>query len=1203
MAGQRRAQYVSIPLGPGVLSNTTGRGARTRINYMNWDRWHDSTWVRWHKLMPEKQGGWQYQALTQANPPANAVPPSGVGPLLLLHLDETPVAINALLLLHFDGPNNSTMTVDSSVYANPVTINGAFGSLIAGPYKFGTASLHIYSLNSFNSYVCKIPLLLGGPLDVFATDNWTIECFFHPNATAGQMIIFDYGVNDTTPIAADFAAYVNGDGAGNYTVTVEDFGMFGADTHALATTVAFGVSTWHHLALVNEGGLTTAYLDGVAFGSYGGWNKSLYANPNVATYVLVGSFPRNNSNSIDADIDEFAVWPLALYTANFTPPTAPFDPSIETPGDIAVDSSLYDVAVTGPNGMVGAYLDTSDPLFGSSALNPGTMAAFETYALEVPYAMGSLLDIFATAAWTVECFFLIDAESADPFIIVDYGGLAQAGAAADLVVFASLNLDGVTGTVTVFDQGAFGTGLSITANNIPMTAGTYHHFALVHSGSVVKAYLDGNLFGTPMTTWLPGNYTYVAPAKILVGSSNSLVSARAQGLIDEFSVWETALYLANFTPPIAPVPPVVNPAVQYLGVARGLKDWSSIDGQYWIAIGTSLKLYLVNQGQLYDITPDRKTSNVVNPFTTINGVNYVTVTDPGHQANTGDFIDITGATEVGGLTLDGDYQLTVVDPNTYTIVTTASATAGATGGGNVSIAYEISTGLPQNGQLLGYGTGLYGAGTYGTARAVGTGVFARMRTWSLDNYGQDLIASYSDGEIYWWQKNNGPNSPAAIIPLAPTGCQRVLVDAQQRVIIALGCTDETSVYDAMLLRWCSFDDITDWVETDINTAGSDLLTDGSRIVTGLKTKGQNLIFTDTAIYRMVFVGQPDIYDCYPAGRVQIVGPNACVDVDGVAYLMGFDNIYTYSGTLMLQACDVWETVFNPHVATSLLRSQSEGVVCFTYEPKTEVTWLYPSIGGGALPLLFAPGGLDVSQTEAELAVPWGGSTGYFNVEFSDQESQSVFLTAGETLAAWALPLTQPVTSSAIIFGNDRYVTFNWEDGSWYYGAWNRTCAQGRAEAMGGFPYGVNAGFLYQHEVGTDAIEAFGTQAIGWYMKSLDITVGGAKSEYTMGGSDARFAVGGSDAHLLMRSFVPDWFYMTGEMNLTIMTKDRPQDPDYVIDGPVAFDSSTAQIDIDAHGSQLVIQFDNYTAEGGLPSLGSSFRQGIMQGLAVPYAKR
>jgi hypothetical protein len=654
---------------------------------------------------------------------------------------------------------------------------------------------------------------------------------------------------------------------------------------------------------------------------------------------------------------------------------------------------------------------------------------------------------------------------------------------------------------------------------------------------------------------------------------------------------------------------VLQQATTYLGVARGLKDWASYDNQFWVAIGTSLKLYLQNNGVLYDITPIRATSNLKNALSTVNTSKAVNVNDnglngAGHQANTGDFVDFPApGVTVGGITLTGSYQIVVVDPFNYTVMSATAATSTVTnGGGAFSVNYEMYTGLGANGQLLGYGTGEYGEGTYGTPRAVGTGVPARMRTWSLDNYGQDLIASESDGEIYWWQWSDGPTSQAAIITAAPTHVQRVLVDAAQRVIIALGSTDVTGAYDPLLVSWCSLDNIVDWVPTSTNTAGDYQLTAGSRIVTGLKTQQQNLIWTDTTIYRMVYVGGTDIYDFYPVGLCYIVGPNAAVDVDGVAYFMGFDNFYNYSGTLNLQSCDVWETVFDPNVSTSLDRTQSEGVVAFTLETKSEITWLYPSIGQDEIVVTFTAG-LAAGATTGTLSGQWTGATGMYNLVFSDQETQVVTLTQGASTATWGRGLLSAVTATASITGNDRYVSFNWEDGTWYYGAWNRTCAKGRSPALGGYPYGVNAGYLYQHEIGTDGIEASGTVPIPWYMQSLDITIGGAKSEYTMGGSDARFTIGGSDSHLRVVSILPDWQYMTGTFNLTLMSKDRPQDASYTVNGPVQFNSSTGQIDIDAHGSQIVIRLDGNTGANGAASAGCSFRMGVLQGLAFPYAKR
>lgn len=1218
MAGPRRAQYVSIPLGPGVLSNTTGRGARTRINYMNWDRWKDATWVRWHKLLPEKQGGWQYEALSAANQAIALVPGS---PIMLLHLNEVVAPFNSSLLLHMDGANNSTSFPDASVDAQVVTANGGTVVDTTNP-KWGTGSA------SFPSNGSTLTMPLNTSLDL-EHGQQTIEGWFRIAASppAGLNIIFSDWT--TFPTGNFVRLYINGNAfSGTGTSLSLQVSGYASVTAAGPSSVAINDAAWHYFAaeLDPVSGKMQVWVDGIAGTAQTGYVNNPGANGNTLLQLGGDGSSSVQGNWFRGHLDEIRITNTLLYplNANFTPPVGPLSasPALPSPGAI-IDSSLNNLALTATGA---AALSTNNSEFGNASLLVGTST---TSCINTPITLSSPLDFTHATAWTVE-FWINPADAI---------GLTQTLMSMGQRVSGSFDSGfQITSTGNAVG-GAGGSGCTIIANItgatsgpssglIPVTpqtgvkglvAGQWNHIALVRNGNTYQIFLNG--LGGGFSTAFTGPYTqwdgfFVAPGYFQASSGfvgGAAVVGGSPVYIDEVRVTGVALYTTNFTPPLAEntfglpntlgtaTPPsgIIPPI--YLGLARDLHDWSSIDGQYWIAIGTHLKLYVVNQATLYDITPDRKTSNLTNPLTTTSASALVTIVDNNHQAATGDFVDITGASAVGGITLSGDYEISVIDPNTYTVLAASNAASGATGGGHLSIAYEISAGLPANGQLLGYGTGPYGEGTYGTPRPAGTGVFARMRTWSLDNYGQDLIASQSDGEIYWWQRNSGPNSPAAIIPLAPTGCQRVIVDAQQRVIVALGCTDVTSAFDAMLVRWCSFNDITDWVPTDVNTAGDELLTAGSRIVTGLKTKGQNLIFTDTTLYRMVFVGGEDIYDFYPAGDVTVVGPNAAVDVDGVAYLMGFDNFYNYSGTLNLQACDVWETVFDPNVSTSLNRAQSEGVTCYTYEPKTEITWLYQSIGGAFAVAL--TGGLSQESTSATLSVPWTGNTGFYDLQFSDQESRPVLLTNGQTTATWILPLVGAVGASATFIGNDRYVTFNWEDGTFYYGQWFRTCAQGRAPAMAGYPYGVNGGYLYQHEVGTDAIEAYGTQAIGFYMKSLDITVGGAKSEYTMGGSDARFAVGGSDAHLLIRSILPDWVYMTGAMNLTLFTKDRPQQQSYVQDGPVAFSETTGQIDIDAHGSQIVIQLDNFTGAAGAPSLGSSFRMGIFQGLATPYAKR
>jgi hypothetical protein len=1093
VAGPRAADYVSIPMGPGVLSNTTGRGAKTRLNYMNWDRWQDANWVRWHKLLPEKLGGWAYQALlSQA-----IYPPLTPGsPALLLHLNAVLTPVAASLLLHFDGTNGSTAIIDSSVNANVMTQAGLDVLTTVNP-QFGTASLH--AQGSSADFV-STPVVAAGPLDL-STGDFTVECWVNP------LVVDSF----TRPILS------NGDFAfTGWEITHSSVNglVFGFTSHTIAHTF-LPSGTWVAIAAVRKGNIFDLFVGGVSSGT----PLTLAGSIGFLTTLFVGAAPAFAGAGFSGQIDEVRITKAALYTpgVNYTPSPIALTatPNVALPN--FNDSSPYNWPMTA-NGA--AQLDTVNVKFGNGALHLDGATA----SLSTPIAFASPLDL-SQGDFTLELQVRSSAQVVS--LLADASNGHTAGFYIEQLGTAQVE-------AFIWNGASYSTITGALAQNV------YTAIALVRQGGTFTLYVGGVAVGTTLIAGsigpMGGNLS------IGGGFTTSLL-----GDIDEVRLTPEALYTANYTPATventlglpnvlgAAVAPNVFAPTLYQGLARDIHDWSSIDGQFWIAIGTHQKLYVVNQGTLYDITPTRKTSNVTNALSTVSGSPIVTVVDAGHQSSTGDFVDVIGAAAIGGLLVAGSYPLTVIDPSTYTIIAAFNATSSVTGGGHFSLGYEIGAGLPSNGELLGYGTGLYGIGTYGTPRQPGQGVFARARTWSLDNFGQDLIASQSDGEIYIWQKNSGPNSNATLLPNAPQGCQRIIVDANQRVIIALGCTDVTSAFNAVLVRWCSFNNITDWFPTDINTAGDDFLPSGSRIITGLKTKGQNLIWTDTTLYRMGFVGAPDIYDFVPAGEVVIVGPNAAVDVDGVAYFMGFDNFYNYSGTLNLQSCDVWETVFDPALPTSLLKTQSEKVVCYTYEPMTEVTWLYPSIGG-----------------------------------------------SGE---------------------NDRYVTFNWEDGIWYCGAWNRTSASGRAPAMGGFPYGVNGGYLYKHEIGTDAIEASGTIALPFFMRSLDITIGGAKGEYTMGGSDARFAIGGSDSHLLVRSILPDWKHFTGQMQLTLFTKDRPQQATYTQNGPVIFDVTFEDIDIDAHGSQIVMQLDNMTGPAGAASLGCSFRMGIFQGLALPYAKR
>jgi hypothetical protein len=468
----------------------------------------------------------------------------------------------------------------------------------------------------------------------------------------------------------------------------------------------------------------------------------------------------------------------------------------------------------------------------------------------------------------------------------------------------------------------------------------------------------------------------------------------------------------------------------YIGLARALHDWSSLDDQKWIAIGTHKKLYLANSGRLYDITPLRKTSNVSGAITTTNASAVVTLTDVDHRAEVGDYVTIIGASAVGGITLSGSYEILTVgaNGNTFTVTHSAPASSGASGGGTFSIEYDISAGLASNGELLGYGTGDYGEGTYGTPRTAGLGIQARLRSWSLDNWGEDLIASYNDGEIFHWDRTSGPNSRARLIQNAPKEVQRILVNPENRHLIAFGAQFQNGEADPMRVRWCSQEDFDIWVpdpDDTTNTAGSKRLDFGSRLITAIKSRKQNYIWSDTQMYAMQFVGPNEVFGFDPLGSCKIAGPNAAVDVDGLVFFIAHDNFYRYDGVLTTLPCEVWNTVFK-NTATRIDRTQMEKVYCSAYQSRTEVRWDYPSEAG-----------------------------------------------AGEC---------------------DRYVIYNYGENVWYFGSATRTAYHDISEATSSTmkqPYGVHGGYLYRHEQGFDQVEVAGTTAQTWFLLSGDLSIGGS----------------------------------------------------------------------------------------------------------------
>lgn len=207
--------------------------------------------------------------------------------------------------------------------------------------------------------------------------------------------------------------------------------------------------------------------------------------------------------------------------------------------------------------------------------------------------------------------------------------------------------------------------------------------------------------------------------------------------------------------------PIQSPVVTFQGICRSLWNWVTLGSQNLIAVGTNLKYYLEQGGAYNDITPIRSAVTLTNPFATTTGSQTVTVTDANGGYQTGDFVTFYGGSAVGGITITGQYQITVVSATTYTITVTGNPTT-ATGGGTVRAVYQINTGPAFVEPLNGWGASTWGSGAWG----IGQTSTDAIRVWSQSNFGEDLIFGPRGGPIYYWDASLGVTPVLVTITIA-----------------------------------------------------------------------------------------------------------------------------------------------------------------------------------------------------------------------------------------------------------------------------------------------------------------------------------------------------------------------------------------------------------------------------------------------------
>ena len=394
-----------------------------------------------------------------------------------------------------------------------------------------------------------------------------------------------------------------------------------------------------------------------------------------------------------------------------------------------------------------------------------------------------------------------------------------------------------------------------------------------------------------------------------------------------------------------------------LGTCRDLHTWTSLTGTRYVAAGTAQKLYVVDGSDPNDITPIRLVTSAGDvTFAATNGSATITVADTAHGCVLDDFVTFSGAVSLGGAitatVLNQEYQVTsLVNDNSYTITATATANASDTGNGGTNTVgtYQINTGLDAAAAGSGWGAGVWSRGTWGSAADV-TVPGANVRLWSMDNFGEDLLANVRGGAIYYWNTSAGTGARAVNITsisgsAQPQVANIVLVSERDRHVLAFGCDPEGDPgnLDPLTIRFSTQESFTVWNALATNTAGELRVGSGSEIVAAIQTKQQVVVFTDRSVSAMQYIGPPFTFGLAEVStNTSILGQNAAVAVGDAVYWMGNDVFYRYDGNVSIIPCPVEEFVFD-NVNTSQLSKVTAG----SNSEFNEVWWFYPSANSEA----------------------------------------------------------------------------------------------------------------------------------------------------------------------------------------------------------------------------------------------------------------
>ena len=571
------------------------------------------------------------------------------------------------------------------------------------------------------------------------------------------------------------------------------------------------------------------------------------------------------------------------------------------------------------------------------------------------------------------------------------------------------------------------------------------------------------------------------------------------------------------------------------GPTRAQHTWTDLEGNRYAALGTSKALYIYFEDKFYDVTP-LATALTGATFTSTQNQNIVTVNKTSHALDIGEYITFTSVTLPGGGATGftvANFQnftyevLTAPNSNSFTIqMKTNESGTGMTAAGSASINPYEEIGPTIQTYGYGWGTSTWSRGTWGSA-TTSSSVVLDPGSWSLDNFGEQLIATVKDGKTFVW--NPGVSNPleqrAVIMSGAPTATRLTITSDRDRHVVHFGTETtigDSTTQDPMFIRFSDQENFSVYQPTSINTAGTFRLDTGNKIVAAVSGKDYNLILTDQAAYTMQFVGPPFTFSIRQVGsNCGCIGQHSTVYADGKVFWMGAGGgFFVFDGTVKLLPSLVEDFVFTTTGSNEGINYSSNEIIYGSHNSLfNEIIWLYPA---------GTPSGNPAVQNNRSVV---------YNYVENSWSTMTLARSSYADASTYDVPYATEYTSTATPTVSNLSGATNTFGSSTYFG----------------------------HEIGTNKIALDGTEtAIPAYIQSGDFDLP---------------TEGDGEYMLRVSRFLPDFKNLQGNAVVTIFLKEFPVDSGVSSQlGPFTITSSTQKIDTRARGRLANIKIQNIAVD-------------------------